>query len=33
MHGFFTLLMVPGHDDAIDQIATSIDTHLSATPT
>ena len=22
MHGFFTLLMVPGHEDAIEQIAT-----------
>ena len=31
MHGFFTLLMVPGHEDAIEQIATSIDTHLPAT--
>jgi acetyl esterase len=30
MHGFFTLLMVPGHEEAIEQIATSIDTHLSA---
>ncbi|MCU1502556.1 MAG: esterase [Ilumatobacteraceae bacterium] len=24
MHGFFTLLMVPGHEDAIDQIAAAI---------
>ena len=31
MHGFFTLLMVPGHEEAIEQIATSIDTHLPAT--
>ena len=30
MHGFFTLLMVPGHEDAIDQIASSIDTHVPA---
>ena len=30
MHGFFTLLMLPGHDVAIDQIATSIDAHLPA---
>ena len=34
MHGFFTLLMLPGHEDAIDQIASSIDAHLPAnTPT
>lgn len=32
MHGFFTLLMVPGHAEAIDQIATSLDAHLSTTP-
>jgi len=25
MHGFFTLLMVPGHDEAIDRIVTAID--------
>jgi acetyl esterase len=31
MHGFFTLLMVPGHEEAIEQIAASIDTHLPAT--
>jgi acetyl esterase len=31
MHGFFTLLMVPGHEEAIEQIAATIDTHLSAT--
>ena len=31
MHGFFTLLMLPGHEEAIDQIATSsIDAHLPA---
>ena len=30
MHGFFTLLMVPGHEEAIDQIATSLDAHLPA---
>jgi acetyl esterase len=30
MHGFFTLLMVPGHEDAIDQIASAIDTHVPA---
>ncbi len=28
MHGFFTLLMLPGHDEAIDQINTALDTHL-----
>jgi acetyl esterase len=33
MHGFFTLLMVPGHEEAIEQIATSIDTHLAAPAT
>ncbi|MGH9133283.1 MAG: alpha/beta hydrolase [Ilumatobacteraceae bacterium] len=34
MHGFFTLLMLPGHEDAIDQIASSIDARLPAnTPT
>jgi acetyl esterase len=31
MHGFFTLLMVPGHEEAIEQIATSLDRHLPAT--
>jgi acetyl esterase len=31
MHGFFTLLMLPGHDEAIDQINASLDTHLGAT--
>ena len=31
MHGFFTLLMVPGHEEAIEQIATSIGTHVPAT--
>ena len=31
MHGFFTLLMVPGHEDAIDRIRASIDAHLPAT--
>ena len=30
MHGFFTLLMVPGHEEAIEQIATSLDAHLPA---
>jgi acetyl esterase len=30
MHGFFTLLMVPGHEEAIEQIAASIDAHLPA---
>ncbi|HWM22067.1 MAG TPA: alpha/beta hydrolase [Ilumatobacteraceae bacterium] len=30
MHGFFTLLMLPGHTEAIDQIASSIDTHVPA---
>ena len=30
MHGFFTLLMLPGHDEAIDQLTTSLDTHLGA---
>ena len=28
MHGFFTLLMVPGHEDAIEQIAAALDAHL-----
>ncbi len=31
MHGFFTLLMLPGHDEAIDQIAAALDAQLSAT--
>ena len=31
MHGFFTLLMLPGHDEAIDQIAAALDAHLAAT--
>jgi len=30
MHGFFTLLMVPGHEDAIDRIATSLDEELTS---
>jgi acetyl esterase len=30
MHGFFTLLMLPGHDEAIDQLVASLDTHLGA---
>jgi acetyl esterase len=30
MHGFFTLLMLPGHDEAIDQITTALDPHLGA---
>jgi len=29
MHGFFTLLMVPGHEDAIERIATSLDKELT----
>jgi acetyl esterase len=33
MHGFFTLLMLPGHDEAIDQINTALDTHLGAATT
>jgi acetyl esterase len=33
MHGFFTLLMVPGHEEAIEQIATSLDAHLPAPTT
>jgi acetyl esterase len=33
MHGFFTLLMVPGHEEAIEQIATSLDKNLSASST
>ncbi len=32
MHGFFTLLMVPGHEDAIEQIATSLDKSLDKEP-
>jgi acetyl esterase len=28
MHGFFTLLMLPGHDEAIDQLTASLDAHL-----
>ncbi len=31
MHGFFTLLMIPGHEAAIDQIAAALDAHLPAT--
>jgi acetyl esterase/lipase len=31
MHGFFTLLMLPGHDEAIAQIAASLDAQLAAT--
>jgi acetyl esterase/lipase len=31
MHGFFTLLMLPGHDEAIDQIAAALDAQLAAT--
>jgi acetyl esterase len=30
MHGFFTLLMLPGHEEAIEQITASLDTHLGA---
>jgi acetyl esterase len=30
MHGFFTLLMVPGHEEAIAQIAQSLDQHVPA---
>ena len=33
MHGFFTLLMLPGHDQAIDQINTALDPHLGAATT
>jgi acetyl esterase len=33
MHGFFTLLMLPGHDEAIDQLNASLDTHLGAATT
>jgi len=33
MHGFFTLLMVPGHEEAIEQIAASLDAHLPASST
>jgi acetyl esterase len=28
MHGFFTLLMLPGHDEAIGQLTASLDAHL-----
>jgi acetyl esterase len=28
MHGFFTLLMLPGHEEAIDQLAASLDAHV-----
>jgi acetyl esterase len=28
MHGFFTLLMVPGHEEAIEQIATALEKEL-----
>jgi acetyl esterase/lipase len=31
MHGFFTLLMVPGHEEAIELIAASLDAHLATT--
>jgi acetyl esterase len=31
LHGFFTLLMLPGHEEAIDQINASLDTYLGAT--
>jgi acetyl esterase/lipase len=31
MHGFFTLLMLPGHEEAIDQIAAALDAQLTAT--
>ena len=30
MHGFFTLLMLPGHEEAIDQISASLDAQLGA---
>src|SRR6476659_5483417 len=30
MHGFITLLMLPGHEEAIEQIAASLDKNLSA---
>lgn len=34
MHGFATLLVVPGHEQAIEQIANALDAHLPApTPT
>ena len=33
MHAFFTLLMLPGHDEAIDQINTALDPHLGAATT
>ena len=33
MHGFFTLLMVPGHEEAIEQIAAALDAHLPAPST
>ena len=32
MHAFFTLLMRPGHEDVIDQIAEAIDAHIAAAP-
>jgi hypothetical protein len=32
MHAFFTLLMLPGHEDVIDQIAEAIDAHIAAAP-
>jgi acetyl esterase len=32
MHGFFTLLTVPGHEEAIEQIAASIDAHVPGVP-
>ena len=28
MHGFFTLLMLPGHDEAIGQLTAALDSHL-----
>jgi acetyl esterase/lipase len=31
MHGFFTLLMLPGHEEAIDQIAAALDAQFGAT--
>ena len=33
MHAFFTLLMLPGHDEAIDQINTALAPHLGAATT
>jgi len=33
MHGFFTLLMVPGHEEAIELIASSLDKNLSESST